>query len=130
MYPPNFKVLLCDDSMLVRKQLREILTEAGVETILEASNGQEALTQINEHQPQLVFLDIVMPVLNGIDTIKEINKTTSQAKVVMVSSTGTQAHLKNALEAGAYDFVQKPWKKEQILSILNKVYQDRGHNHV
>lgn len=127
MYPQkSLKVLLCDDSMLVRKQLREMLTEAGIETILEASNGQEALQQINEHQPQLVFLDIVMPVMNGIDTIKEINKIKPETKVVMVSSSGTQTHLKKALEAGACDFVQKPWKKEQILSILNKFSENKG----
>lgn len=127
MYPQkSLKVLLCDDSMLVRKQLREMLTEAGIETILEASNGQEALQQIDEHQPQLVFLDIVMPVMNGIDTIKEINKIKPETKVVMVSSSGTQTHLKKALEAGACDFVQKPWKKEQILSILNKFSEDKG----
>jgi two-component system chemotaxis response regulator CheY len=117
----QFKVLLCDDSMLVRKQLREILTDAGVNTILEASNGKEALPLIKEHNPQIVFLDIVMPIMNGLETLKEIKKTNSKTKVVMITSSGTQTHLKTALEEGAYDFIQKPWKEIQILSILDRL---------
>jgi len=117
----QFKVLLCDDSMLVRKQLLEILTDAGIKTILEASNGKEALSLIKEYNPQAIFLDIVMPVMNGIDTLKELRKFNSKIKVIMLTSSGTQTHLKTALEEGAYDFIQKPWKEMQILSILDKL---------
>ena len=121
MSSEQFKVLICDDSMLVRKQLKEIITDAGIKTVLEASNGQEALLQINEHQPQVMFLDIVMPIMNGIDTLKEIRKNNIKIKVIMISSSGTQTHLKTALEEGAYDFVQKPWKETQIITILDRI---------
>jgi len=121
MSSEQFKVLICDDSMLVRKQLKEIITDAGIKTVLEASNGQEALLQINEHQPQVMFLDIVMPIMNGIDTLKEIRKNNIKIKVIMISSSGTQTHLKAALEEGAYDFVQKPWKETQIITILDRI---------
>lgn len=121
MSSEQFKVLICDDSMLVRKQLKEIITDAGIKTVLEASNGQEALLQIIEHQPQVMFLDIVMPIMNGIDTLKEIRKNNIKIKVIMISSSGTQTHLKTALEEGAYDFVQKPWKETQIITILDRI---------
>ncbi|HHY06114.1 MAG TPA: response regulator [Clostridia bacterium] len=117
----QFKVLLCDDSMLVRKQLKEIITDAGVEIVLEASNGKEALPLIKKHNPQIIFLDIVMPVMDGIETLKEIKKLHTQTKVVMITSSGTQTYLKTALEEGAYDFIQKPWKETQILSIIDRL---------
>jgi two-component system chemotaxis response regulator CheY len=123
MSSEQLKIVLCDDSMLVRKQLKEILTDAGVKTILEASNGNEALPLIKKHNPQIVFLDIVMPVMNGIETLKEIKKFNSTTKVIMITSSGTQTHLKTALEEGAYDFIQKPWKETQN-SCLKGNYQN------
>lgn len=114
-------VLLCDDSMLVRKQLKETLTEAGVATVLEAGHGQEALPLVQKHNPQIIFLDIVMPVMDGIETLKEIKKINTQTKVIMITSSGTQTYLKTALEEGAYDFIQKPWKESQILSIIHRL---------
>jgi two-component system chemotaxis response regulator CheY len=126
MSSEQFKVLLCDDSMLVRKQLKEIITDAGVKTILEASNGKEALLIIEEHKPDVMFLDIVMPIMNGIETLKEIRKNNFKIKVIMISSSGTQTHLKIALEEGAYDFVQKPWKETQITTIVDRIRQEGG----
>ncbi|MGI6588873.1 MAG: response regulator transcription factor [Peptococcia bacterium] len=126
MSSEQLKIVLCDDSMLVRKQLKEILTDAGVKTILEASNGNEALPLIKKHNPQIVFLDIVMPVMNGIETLKEIKKFNSTTKVIMITSSGTQTHLKTALEEGAYDFIQKPWKETQIISILDRLKDNEG----
>lgn len=117
----GFKVLLCDDSLLVRKQLKDIITNAGVKTILEAGNGQEALPLIKKHNPQIIFLDIVMPIMDGIETLKEIKQLNSSGKVVMITSSGTQTYLKTALEAGAYDFIQKPWKETQILTIIERL---------
>jgi|LFRM01.1.fsa_nt_gb two-component system chemotaxis response regulator CheY len=126
MSSDQFKVLLCDDSMLVRKQLREIITDAGVKTVFEASNGQEALLIIKEHKPDVMFLDIIMPVMNGIETLKEIRKNNLKITVIMISSSGTQTHLKTALEEGAYDFIQKPWKETQITTILDRIRHEGG----
>jgi two-component system chemotaxis response regulator CheY len=117
----EFKIMVCDDSILIRKQLREIIAEAGITNIIEASNGEEAIRIAKEHQPKLVLLDIVMPGINGVETLKEIKKIDPSIQVVMVSSSGTQSHLKKSLDAGAIDFIQKPWEKEQILSIINSI---------
>jgi len=126
MSSEQFKVLLCDDSMLVRKQLKEIIADAGVNAIFEASNGKEALLIIEEHKPHVMLLDIVMPIMNGIETLKEIRKNNYKIKVIMISSSGTQTHLKTALEEGAYDFIQKPWKETQITTILDRIRQEGG----
>ena len=121
MEAEQFKVLLCDDSMLVRKQLKDIIINAGVKTVLEASHGKEALPLIRRNNPNIVFLDIVMPVMDGIKTLKEIKKMNIKTKVVMITSLGTQTYLKTALEEGAYDFIQKPWKETQILAIIDRL---------
>ena len=120
------KVLICDDSMLVKRQLKQILKDAGVETIFEASNGKEALAIINKYKPQVMFLDIVMPVMDGIDTLKNIKKKKYNITVIMISSSGTQANLKKAFELGAYDFILKPWKEAEIAALLDKIRQRGG----
>lgn len=121
-----FKILICDDSMLVKRQLKQILQEAGVETIFEASNGKEALKIIDKQKPQVMFLDIVMPIMNGIDTLKHIKKKKYKITVIMISSSGTQANLKKSFEEGAYDFILKPWKEAEIVALLNKIRQGGG----
>ncbi|HEY5562701.1 MAG TPA: response regulator [Clostridiaceae bacterium] len=113
-----FKILICDDSMLMRKKLKEIVKNCGCEDVLEAKDGQEAINIYKESNPDLVFMDIIMPVKNGIEAVKEIIEFDKDAKVVMASSAGTKEHVKESLKAGAYDFIQKPWEKEQINKII------------
>ncbi|MBX4260025.1 response regulator [Clostridium estertheticum] len=112
------KILVCDDSMLIRKKLKELLKSCGCNNILEASNGQEAVDSYKANNPDLVFMDIIMPFKNGIEAVKEIIEFDNDAKVVMASSAGTKEHVKVAIKAGAFEFVQKPWEKEQINKIL------------
>ena len=112
------KILVCDDSMLIRKKLKEVLKSCGCTNILEASNGQEAVDSYKENNPDLVFMDIIMPFKNGIEAVKEIIEFDNEAKVVMASSAGTKEHVKIAIKAGAFEFVQKPWEKEQINKII------------
>jgi len=114
----RLKVLVCDDSMLIRKKLKEVLKICGCDDIVEASNGQEAIEVYKESNPDLVFMDIIMPLKNGIEAVKEIIEFDKEAKVVMASSAGTKEHVKAAIKAGAFEFVQKPWEKEQINKII------------
>lgn len=114
----NVKVLISDDSVLARKQLKDILKHYGCNCFLEASNGQEAVDLYKEHRPALVFLDIVMPVKDGVTAIKEIIAFDPSADIIIVSSVGTQAQLKNAIMEGARDFVQKPLQASQIHDII------------
>lgn len=117
----SLKILVCDDSMLIRKKLKEVLKSCGCNNISEAANGQEAVDKYKESSPDLVFMDIIMPFKNGIEAVKEIIEFDKDAKVVMASSAGTKEHVKEALKAGAFEFVQKPWEVEQINKILHNL---------
>lgn len=116
-----FKILICDDSMLMRKRLKESLDLCGSFEILEATDGQQAVNIYKERRPDLVFMDIVMPVKDGIQAVAEIKDFDKKAKVVIASSSGTKEHLRKAIGAGAFDFIQKPWEQEQIHGIVNNL---------
>lgn len=114
------KVLICDDSILARKQIKDVISIVGNPTILEASDGEGAIEMYRAHNPDLVFLDIVMPKKDGNIAIEEIMAYDKDAVIIIVSSVGTHSQLKSALEAGAADFIQKPINKVQIVDALNK----------
>lgn len=109
------KILICDDSLLIRVQLREFLTNyyPSIE-VIEATNGEEARCKYEETHPDMVFLDIVMPEMDGIECLKKIKEKNQDAKVVILSSVGNQEMLKEALKAGAVNFIQKPWDEESM----------------
>lgn len=117
----NLKVLICDDSLLIRKKLRSILEKCKCKEILEAPNGKIAVEMVKEQNPDLVFLDIVMPDKDGIEALDEIMKINPNIKVVMASSAGTKEHLRKALEKGAYDFIQKPITLDAVTNVVEKL---------
>ena len=117
----DLKVLICDDSIFVRKKMKESLNKFGVEKIFEAVDGEKAVVKFAETNPDIVFMDIVMPVKSGVDALKDILSISPNAKVVMASSVGTQGNLKEAITAGAYDFLQKPINDDDLLKMLEKV---------
>ncbi len=121
----SIKVLIGDDSALMRKSLRDILQEAGCNEIFEATNGQEAIDIYKKENPDIVFLDIVMPLCDGIEATQQICKHDSNAHIIIVSSVGTQSLLKNAIQSGAKDFIQKPFKSELIKKVI---YELSGGN--
>ncbi len=121
----NVKILICDDSILARKQLKDIILSYGYSVFLEASNGQEAIDMYKEHKPDLAFLDIVMPVKDGVEAIKEIRAFDPNAYIIIVSSVGTQTQLKSAIMEGARDFVQKPYVDSAITEILKRRFEGR-----
>ncbi len=113
------KVLVGDDSILARKQL--IDTVKGYSegaTFIEAKNGQEAVELYKANSPDICFLDIVMPVMDGVAAVKEIVGFDKNALIIIVSSVGTQSMLKAAIDAGAKDFIQKPIEKEQVEHVI------------
>lgn len=119
------KVLICDDSLLVREKLNEDLKSIGEFTVLEAGNGETSVDTYQDFRPDLVFLDIVMPAKDGIQVLKDIKSLDPKAKVVILSSSGTKAHLKKAIEAGAIDFIQKPWEISHLKSVVARVIEER-----
>jgi two-component system chemotaxis response regulator CheY len=121
----DLKVLICDDSILARKQIKDIISADGIPTFYEASDGQGAIDMYKEYKPDIVFLDIVMPKKDGNIAIEEIMSFDPDATIIICSSVGTQSLLKCALEAGAKDFVQKPIDPQQVLDIVNKFLEGR-----
>ena len=115
----NKTVLICDDSILVRKQLKDIISGCGISHIIEASDGSQAVELYKEHKPDLAFLDIIMPIKDGSTATAEIVAFDPNATVVIVSSIGTQGLLKQTVEAGAKDFVQKPFTASQIQKVIS-----------
>ena len=113
------KILIGDDSILARKQLKDVLSSMGATHFIEAGNGKEAIEKYIAEKPDIVFLDIIMPIKDGITAVKEIIAENAQAQIIIVSSVGTQQQLKSAIEAGAKDFIQKPINADQIKAIVS-----------
>ena len=121
----NAKILITDDSILARKQLKDIISTLGSPVFIEAVDGQDAINKYKESKPDLVFLDIVMPKKDGNAAIREIMEFDSEANIIIAFSVGTQSQLKLALEAGAKDFIQKPLDKDQVLKVVSKFLEGR-----
>lgn len=121
----NAKILIGDDSILARRQLKNMINMLGSPTFFEASNGQDAVDIYKKESPDLVFLDIVMPIMDGNTAVREIMAFDPDALIVIVSSVGTQSLLKGAIMAGASDFIQKPLGQEQIHHVITARLEGR-----
>ena len=117
----NLKVLICDDSILARKNLSDNLKTCGIKKIIEVTDGQSAIDTYKAERPDVIFLDIVMPVKDGITALKEISNFDPNVYAVMVSSVGTQLHLREAVKSGAKDFLQKPATLDQLKAVLRHI---------
>ncbi len=126
MKAKELKILVCDDSVLARKNLAGNLKKCGIENILQVSDGQSAVDTYKAEHPDIIFLDVVMPVKDGITSLKEVMEFDSDAVAVMVSSVGTQMHIREAVKTGARDFLQKPATLEQIASIIERVLREKN----
>ena len=119
MSETGLKILVSDDSILARKQLKDVIVKRVPDAVfIEAANGQEAIDKFKAEKPDMVFLDIVMPVKDGIEATKGIIEIDEKADIIIVSSVGTKMQLKAAIEAGARDFIQKPMNPTQVLGVL------------
>ena len=121
MQPCEVRVLVCDDSVMVQKKMSLLLKENGYVNLYEAKDGQAAVDTYKQVEPHIVFMDIVMPIKTGVDALAEIIEFDPSAKVVMASSIGTQSNLKEAIEKGAYDFLQKPIEDTSVLKLLERI---------
>jgi len=114
------RVLIADDAAFMREMLRDILTDGGYEVVGEAADGNEAVSAFAKHNPDLVTLDIVMPRKSGLEALREIIAGHPGACVVMCSALGQEALVMEALEAGARDFIVKPFKPDHVLEVAQK----------
>ncbi len=120
------RILVADDASFMRQMIREIIESEGHEVIAEASDGVEAVEAYKEHQPDLVMMDIVMPRRSGIDAVRGLVQMDPNACVVMCSALGQESLVTEALQAGAKDFIVKPFKPELVASTIRKVLEKEG----
>ncbi|HEU0080178.1 MAG TPA: response regulator [Longimicrobiaceae bacterium] len=114
-------VLICDDAIFMRTMIGDILTQAGFQIVGEAETGLQAVEKYRALKPDLVTMDIVMPDMGGIDAVREIVKDDPGAKVLMCSAMGQQALVIEAIQAGARDFVVKPFQPSRVLEAVQRV---------
>jgi len=114
-------VLIVDDAAFMRISIKNMLTKNGYEVIGEAENGQVAVDMYKDVSPDIVTMDITMPVKTGLDALKEIMKLDPSAKVVMVSAMGQEAMVRDAIVSGAKGFIVKPFKEEGIIAAIKKL---------
>ena len=112
------RVLVVDDAAFMRMMVKDILTKNGYEVVGEAENGMKALEKYQELKPDLVTMDITMPEMDGISAVKEIKKVDPNAKIVMCSAMGQQAMVIEAFQAGARDFIVKPFQADRVLEAV------------
>ncbi|HOO74390.1 MAG TPA: response regulator [Tepiditoga sp.] len=116
-------ILITDDAAFMRMILKDIIVKAGYDVVAEASNGQEAVEKYKELKPDFVTMDITMPVMDGIQAIKEIKAVDPNAKVIVCSAMGQQAMVIEAIQAGAKDFIVKPFQSNRVIEALQKLEQ-------
>ncbi|MBD3411473.1 MAG: response regulator [Ignavibacteriales bacterium] len=115
------KVLIVDDVTTIRRILTKILTEMGHEVVAEAANGQEAYNLYCEHTPDVVTMDISMPVMDGIDSVEMIVKKDPDAKVIMLTSQGMKDQVVKAIQMGAKSYLLKPIDKKNLQEAIEKL---------
>jgi len=118
----KLRVLIVDDAIFMRKMISDILVENGMEIAGEADTGAKAIEKYAELRPDLVTMDIIMPEMNGIDAVRKIMESDSQAKVVMCSALGQQALVQEAIAAGAKDFLIKPFNAARVVEVIAKMF--------
>src|ERR1700730_12237269 len=114
------RILIVDDAAFMRMMIRDILTKNGYEVCGEANDGAQAIEKFKEVKPDLVTMDITMPEMDGIAALKEIKKIDPLAKVVMCSARGQQAMVIDAIQAGAKDFIVKPFQPDRVIEAIKK----------
>ncbi|MCK4481267.1 MAG: response regulator [Candidatus Lokiarchaeota archaeon] len=120
------KVLIVDDAQFTRNMLKNIINKIEqIEVIGEASNGVEAISLYKKLNPDLVTMDLVMPEKGGIEATEEILKINSKAMIVVVSALGQEALVLEAAKKGAKDFIQKPFKTEQIVEVMDRILKNK-----
>lgn len=114
------RILVVDDAAFMRMMVKDILTKNGYEVIGEAADGRQAVEKFQELQPDLVTLDITMPEVDGIEALKKIRGLDPNARVIMCSAMGQQAMVIDAIQAGARDFIVKPFQADRVIEAVKK----------
>ncbi|GLI85514.1 MULTISPECIES: response regulator [Rossellomorea] len=114
------KILIVDDAAFMRMMIKDILTKNGFDVVGEAADGSQAVDKYKELKPDLVTMDITMPEKDGIAALKEIKASDPGAKIIMCSAMGQQAMVIDAIQAGAKDFIVKPFQADRVIEAIQK----------
>lgn len=115
------RILVVDDAAFMRMMIRDILVKNGYEVAGEAANGNEAVLKYQELRPDVTTMDITMPEMDGITAVREIRKLDPNARIIMCSAMGQQAMVLDAIQAGARDFIVKPFQEDRVVDAIKKV---------
>ncbi|WP_413381585.1 response regulator [Alkalihalobacillus sp. 1P02AB] len=118
----NKNILIVDDAAFMRMMIKDILTKGGYNIVGEAADGVQAVEKYKELKPDLVTMDITMPEKDGIAALKEIKELDASAKVIMCSAMGQQSMVIDAIQAGAKDFIVKPFQSDRVLEAIKKTF--------
>jgi two-component system chemotaxis response regulator CheY len=118
------KIIVVDDSMIMRRNLKQIFTNLDHDVVAEAANGVEALEAFKEFRPDLVTMDITMPVMDGVTSMVEILKVDPKAKVLMISSIGQKDQVIDALDKGACNYILKPINYDKVAMVVQEILVD------
>ena len=116
-------VLVVDDTLFMRVAISNMFTEWGYEVVGNAGNGKEAVAMYRELQPDLVTMDVTMPVMTGIEAVKEIIPEFPDAKIIMITALGQQKLIVEAIESGAKDFMTKPFEPERLKAVVDQLLE-------
>ncbi|WP_144509247.1 response regulator [Bacillus sp. FJAT-22090] len=114
------RILIVDDAAFMRMMIKDILSKNGFEVVGEAADGIQAIEKYAELKPDLVTMDITMPEMDGIAALKEIKAKDSNATIIMCSAMGQQAMVIDAIQAGAKDFIVKPFQADRVIEAISK----------
>lgn len=114
------RILIVDDAAFMRMMIKDILTKNGYEVVGEAENGAVGVKLYKELKPDLVTMDITMPEMDGITAVKAIKKIDPDANIIMCSAMGQQMMVMEAIQAGARDFIVKPFQQERVIQAVKK----------
>ena len=114
------RILIVDDAAFMRMMIKDILSKNGFEVVGEAGDGVQAIEKNNELKPDLVTMDITMPEMDGIAALKEIKSKNPNAIIIMCSAMGQQAMVIDAIQAGAKDFIVKPFQADRVIEAISK----------
>jgi two-component system chemotaxis response regulator CheY len=118
------KVLIVDDSLIIRKKISKIFENLGHEVVFDATNGQEAIDAYTKFKPDLVTMDITMPDMDGITALKHIIKEDIEAKIIMVTSHGQEDMVIKSIQAGAVGYILKPITEEKMAQVIGEVFAE------
>jgi len=115
------RVLIVDDAAFMRLAMKTMMVKNGFEVVGDAENGAEAIIKYNELKPDIVTMDITMPVMDGIQALKQIIKLDPRAKVIMITAMGQEIMVKDAVISGAKGFIIKPFKETDVIKTIEQI---------